>query len=72
MNERYLMILENYQVRDYATLSLFLVAIAALMFFVIVETSPLLSTRRPFWRNIYWAGILGSYLAGLIFMAIKY
>jgi hypothetical protein len=71
MSERYLLIMQLFQSRDYVTTGLFLVALALLVMWVIVETSPFLAARRPMWRSIYWFSTISTYVVGLIFMAVN-
>jgi hypothetical protein len=71
MSERYRLIMQLFQSRDYVSTMLFLVALAMLVMWVVVETSPFLAARRPMWRSVYWIATLGTYVLGLVFMAVK-
>jgi hypothetical protein len=68
MNDKYLLIMQRYADRDNVSVALFTIALALVVLWVIVETSPFLTARRPLWRNVYWFAVASTYVIGLVFM----
>jgi hypothetical protein len=68
MSDRYLLMLQSYAARDATSMVLAAAALGFLVWWLIVETSPFLSVRRPFWRNMFWGLTLGTYVLGMAAM----